>query len=454
MNFSIIQKSQLEKADRIDAEYYQPEYLFISEILSNANLQSEQLVNLIRKPVVTGSTPKNRICKNDGTDIKFVKTDVVRSGEINFDSADLLPIKASSKNSEAYDGDILLTIIGASYEIVGRAARIFKDDPKLNVNQNIAIIRPKDILLSGYLETFLRSKFGRDQLWQQSRQTEQVNLNCREIENILVPILSREFQQIIEELVNSSRKLKLASIEIYQQAENLLLEELGLTNFKINEDLSYTVNFSDTKKVNRVDADYFQPKYEDLINKIGNKKKLSEFATRISPSTKIKVDYEYNYIEISDVNVGNGEVVSNKVNGKELPANAKIKISGGELIISKVRPTRGAIAIIPDGFNQNFITSGAFSVFNVLSPTKEFLQVVLRSFIGKIQTERPTTGTSYPTITDEDVENIWIPDLKIEIQLKISDLVIKSHMASKKSKELLEEAKRKVEEMIETNVNK
>lgn len=37
-------------------------------------------------------------------------------------------------------------------------------------------------------------------------------------------------------------------------------------------------------------------------------------------------------------------------------------------------------------------------------------------------------------------------------QQKIADLVVKSHEARKKSKELLEEAKRKVEEMIESGV--
>ena len=47
------------------------------------------------------------------------------------------------------------------------------------------------------------------------------------------------------------------------------------------------------------------------------------------------------------------------------------------------------------------------------------------------------------------MENLWIPSVKVETQQKIADLVRKSHGARKKSKELLEEAKRKVEEMIE-----
>ena len=135
--------------------------------------------------------------------------------------------------------------------------------------------------------------------------------------------------------------------------------------------------------------------------------------------------------------------------GRELPASAKTSISGGELIVSKVRPTRGAVSIVPEYFNKDFICSNAFSVFAVPDDLKEYLFVVLRSIIGKLQMEKPTTGTSYPTITDEDVENLIIPILSGKVQQKIADLVRRSHEARKKAKELLEQAKRQVEEMIE-----
>ena len=85
-----------------------------------------------------------------------------------------------------------------------------------------------------------------------------------------------------------------------------------------------------------------------------------------------------------------------------------------------------------------------------LVPLREYLQVVLRSTVGKLQMERPTTGTSYPTITDADVENIQIPILPRSMQEKIAELVRQSHESRKKAKALLEEAKHKVEELIET----
>src|SRR3989344_54602 len=204
ITYSIIQKSQLEGAKRLDAEYYQPEYLQIKELVSRPDLKAGPLAGLISRQVVTGSTPKTREPKGDGTDIYFIKTDTVRDGQIVFEEADYLPSKQNIQNSAPRAGDILVTIIGATFDIVGRSAMVFPHYPKMNINQNVALIRPSEQILPGYLEAFLRGKYGREQLWQQSRQTEQVNLNCREIENILVPVPVLTFQREVEKLVQES----------------------------------------------------------------------------------------------------------------------------------------------------------------------------------------------------------------------------------------------------------
>lgn len=39
-----------------------------------------------------------------------------------------------------------------------------------------------------------------------SRQTEQVNLNCREVERVIVPIFNNEFQKFIEELYKNQKR--------------------------------------------------------------------------------------------------------------------------------------------------------------------------------------------------------------------------------------------------------
>ena len=79
----------------------------------------------------------------------------------------------------------------------------------------------------------------------------------------------------------------------------------------------------------------------------------------------------------------------------------------------------------------------------------EYVFIVLQSVIGKWQFERESSQTAQPKISDSQVRNFYIPILPKTAQQKIADLVQKSHEARKKAKKLLEEAKHKVEELIE-----
>lgn len=74
---------------------------------------------------------------------------------------------------------------------------------------------------------------------------------------------------------------------------------------------------------------------------------------------------------------------------------------------------------------------------------------ILRSPVGKTQLEKPSKGTSYPTIDDADVKNVLIPTLAQPTVEKIATLVQQSFTARSNAKALLERAKRAVEIAIE-----
>lgn len=445
MVYSIIQKSQLEGAQRIDAEYYQQEYLDVVDKISS--LPHDTLQNISKSLLSFGAYSLTSYIQWKDQGIPFITAENVKEGFIDFSDVRYIDetVDEILKKSRVYENDVLLAMSGK----VGDASIAVNIPSKLNSNQDIVKIRLKQGFSPYVLAVFLNSKYGRLQVLRLPVGSVQQHIFLWQTASLLIPKFSTNFTNEIEQLYKQSLQAINNSERFNIEAENLLLEELGLENFQREEEVSYIVHFSDIQSANRMDADYFQPKYQRIIDKIIKKKRMSEIAKRIKNSVKPSLDTEYNYIEISDVNADNGEVTFNKILGKELPANAKIGLSGGEFIISKVRPTRGAVAIIPQEFSANFIASGAFSVFNIDNPTREYLQVVFRSIVGRLQLERPTTGTSYPTITDEDIENVWIPDISFEIQEKIAELVRKSHEARRESKRLLEEAKRTVEEMIE-----
>ena len=74
---------------------------------------------------------------------------------------------------------------------------------------------------------------------------------------------------IVETVKNAIFALERAK-QIYAEAQTLLLSELGLADWQPKQQLTFVKNFSDTKDAGRVDADYFQPKYDEIINAIKN----------------------------------------------------------------------------------------------------------------------------------------------------------------------------------------
>lgn len=455
MVYSIIQKSQLEGAHRIDGEYYQPEYLEIHRKINLLGSEIKLLRDVIEEPVVTGSTPKARDCKGDGSDIHFIKTDTLRDGEIVFEDADCLSMKSSKKYSEPHYGDVLVTVIGATYDIVGRSAMVFADDPTMNINQNIALIRiNSELVLPSFLATFLQSKFGRDQLWQQSRQTEQVNLNCREVELVRIPLFSLSSQKSIDDLIILSRKLKNDSIILYKQAEDLLLEELGLRDFQVEDDLSFIVNLSDVKSANRVDAEYFQPKYEKLISKIKEKnaKLLGDLVSMkkgFEPGSEAYQEEGKLFIRVSSVSKFGIDNKDQKYLSNDLYQKLKnnFQLQLGEILLTK-DATPGIAYVIKESI-EGIISGGILRLKLKENIDSEYLALCISSLIGQMQAERDSGGSVIVHWKPEQIKKLLIPILPKDPQREIGDLVRKSHEARKKSKELLEEAKRKVEDIIE-----
>ena len=208
---------------------------------------------------MTGHTPSMKIESYYGRNIGFVKTDNLREFRISGQFSHYLSISGNEviKRSSLQEGDLIVTIIGATQKIVGRAALIRKQDLPLNINQNIALIRLKKSASPEILSIYLNSKVGKLALRFLSRQTEQVNLNCREMEKVLVPKFSEPFIVNIENLYRCAVQKEAVSETFYEEAQDLLLAELGLIDWQPKHQLTFIKNFSNTHEAERMDAEYF-----------------------------------------------------------------------------------------------------------------------------------------------------------------------------------------------------
>lgn len=132
---------------------------------------------------------------------------------------------------------------------------------------------------------------------------------------------------------------------------------------------------------------------------------------------------------------------------ENLPDNAKIMTQKGDVIVSTVRPNRGAVSILED---DNLLVSGAFTVLRQNSNyPKEILQILLRTEIYRDWLLKYNVGTSYPVIKDDDVLNMPIPLFNAKTEEKIIQMVKESQKSRRHSEQLLGYAKRAVETAIE-----
>jgi len=182
-------------------------------------------------------------------------------------------------------------------------------------------------------------------------------------------------------------------------------------------------------KEGRWDIDYHLP--AEGIKKFDASilKPISEAASIVKDKrdpTK-KPDEEFIYVDISCVDVTTGVITTpQELTGSEAPSRARKVINAYDLIISTCRPTRGAIAVIPEQYHNQICSTG----FSVIRPKQGinpfYLHFAIRMESTLEQLRKFSTGSSYPAILDGDVEKTLIPLPDKETQDLIASHVLDS----------------------------
>ena len=443
---SIIKKSQLEGARRLDAEYYQPEYFIdfskgkwrpIGEMLELCQYGISQAMEeeKIGYPIFKMDDINNAFLIDDN--IKYVSIGKNIFEQYRLRKDDLLFNRVNSE------------------EFVGRTG-IYKYKDNYTFASYLIRLRVKKEanILPDYLNIFLNSSFGIKQIRKYRRRAvNQANVNAEELKQINIAILPKTTQDKIAEYSNQIWENMEESKSSYFQAENVLLEELGLKGHQIKGEIATIVKLSEVKEASRMDAEFFQAKYEILIAKIkeyGSKpllETISNVPSIFNPADN--PDKLFQYVELSDINATIGAIESSSgVIGKEAPSRAKRLLKPGDVIVSSVEGSLEKVALV-DKQQQGYLASTGFFQFRSQKILPEVLLVMGKSMVFQMQLEKQTAGTILTAVPKDAIKNVVVPLLPDKIQQKIADLVRRSHEARKKAKELLEEAKRKVEEMIE-----
>ena len=349
-------------------------------------------------------------------------------------------------------GDVLICRTNGNPKLVGKSA-IVPEDCEYAFASYLFRVRPKqEKVLPTTLVTYLNSRFGRAEVEKYLMVSNQANFSPAKFREILIPKLGKAFQASIDATIWECFRTSSQAKKLYAQAETILISKLGLTDWQPKQQPPFITNFSDAWQAGRFDADYFQPRYEEIVNCIkgyadgwdtlGNLVNLKD--KNFTPENET----EYKYIELANIGA-NGEITGCMIDqGRDLPSRARRRTATGDVIVSSIEGSLDSIALINAGYNQALCSTG-FHVVNSKTLNSETLLVLLKSIVGQLQLKKGCSGTILSAINKDALNQLVLPVIAEETQSQIQQRAAESAALRQQSNHLLECGKRAVEIAIE-----
>ncbi len=207
---------------RYDSDFFRKDFLQTESYLKSIN--HDRLINQISDLKSFGAYSLTNYVRFVEKGIPFIRCLNIKNGVVSFD--DVLQIDLESNSllwkSEVKPRMVLVTMSGT----VGNATVALENwKYPMNSNQDIAKIETRN-LNPFFLATFLNSRFGLLQMHRLQAGAIQQHLYLSQIEKLLIPKLSNDFQNQIESTVKLANQKREESHSLYQAAERALLERL------------------------------------------------------------------------------------------------------------------------------------------------------------------------------------------------------------------------------------
>ena len=427
---------------RINSEYYDVSNLSQSEKLSSMEYISKYF-DLSKKRFDPNKYKKQTF--------KYIDISNVDINTGKYEISVIDKFEAPSRARKKVDkGDILISTVRPNRNAV---AIISENDEGLVASTGFAVLLSKDNIDRYYSFAALKNQFTIKQLIRKASGGMYPAIAEEEVMSLKIPIPSPEIQKYIGDKVRRAEELREEAITLQKDIDillevDMLLEETDRTNNIFHSKVNWT---NEINIVDRIDPNFYQKKYRTTIEKLGdNKVELGELV-KISKRRYQTGDIN-KYIEISSINNSFGTIDEvEELRPEEIPTSAKHQVKEGDILVSLVRPTRKAISIVTKEYD-NAICTGGFAVLQSKGKVPvEFLTAVLRTNFAGIQFERYCTGSTYPTINENDVVKIFIPQYSEKQINKITEKYRRIIESIYRSKKLIQEAKQDVEDLIEGN---
>jgi len=441
----------------MDSEYYLKKYLQ-NEILLKSNCI---ISNFCEKSV------KNIKSQKIIQPFEYLEISGVSLKNFEYSKKEILPSEIPDRATYLLqNNDVVVSMVRPN-----RNAIAFIQNEKMLVGTSgFAILRNNGKISPQYLFAFCKTKHFITKLMRENTATMYPSVSEREVFSMPIPILTEEFRNIISKNIQFGIDKLKQSRNLYTDSESLLLSSLGLSDFKPSTDSIAIKPLSESFCVSgRMDAEYYQKKYEDIVAAIKcsngvspltsnqtyrNQRRdsvatplgdLVKFTKSIEPGSEYYGDEGVPFIRVSDLSKFGINEPEIKIPEKIVDPHLYLKKD--TILLSKDGSVGIAYKLEED---KSSVTSGALLHLKVISDVlPDYLTLVLNSFIVQMQAQRDTGGSVIPHWRPEEIKEVLIPIVDANIQDQISDLVQRSFSLRRESERLLESAKKGVEIAIE-----
>lgn len=448
-SWNTVSLSELRGAYRMDAEFWQPEYLQAEAmLLQQPHDRLEELTTTIRKGVfniLADSYVEDGVAFYRSSNVGRI---VPKENDLVF----ITPKRHREENKTAlHRGDIMLAKTGKE-----AASVVLRDE--CNVSQDVVAIRPNRKRINPfYLAAFLNTRFGILQMRRWFQGQVQAHLSLPDTRAILVPLPAPRFQAVIEAKIQEIEQALRNATDYLQAAEQLLVTATGLSTVDSSESLWYTRRFSEMQSSKRFGAEYFMPCKSKIFRalKAGSSGPLSAYyhsvrnlfdPKRVAPGRMVR---NFNLTDALD-----------PVLDGYLPLSPASEISShkntfrkDDVVISRLRSYLREIAIVRTPVDAPAIGSTEFIVLRSADHPKrkltpEALFIFLRSLPVQTILKWSQDGSQHPRFNEDDLLALPVPTALLNVSEQIGRLVNKGLSARDRSIRLMDESTYAVEQAV------
>lgn len=340
-------------------------------------------------------------------------------------------------------GDVLVTRTGAN-----RGQCAYFDREEVAIASSHTFIIRTNTIDPEYLAVFLNTRNGIAQIDKGVYGAAQPEIAPYYLKNIWVPDASAKLVSSVKQCFSQSKQAATLAEQAISQAEDKLLEALGLADWTPPEPLSYAARASDAFVAGRLDARFFAPRIQALLDILGRDgRSLGDVATSRRQKFRPQDCATFNYIEIGDID-GAGAATSTHLACADAPSRATWHVRPNDIITSTVRPIRRLSAqIAPD--QDGYVASSGFVVIDPQQIAPELLLTFLRLPVICELLDLYASASMYPAVTEAHILGLPFPEIDAAVQGQVVANIREVREAKEQVARLLEAAKRAVEIAIE-----